>query len=216
MNNKIFVALIVGMLVVGLGMGGAFAGGVAYERNGEETPVVVAAPDLPSPSGTLSDGLAIDADQAAALRDQLQSGNLSQEQLQEIRQQFQGRGGAGGPGGGGFGGGGFGGAGGFAGGNVGGGNLTGTVESVADNVITLNTAQGPLQVTLGPDTVIRNLIKVNPADLVIDASVTVTGERSEDGGFDAVSIFITPEDLELGGLGGFGGFRGGRGQVQSP
>ncbi|HAL47174.1 MAG: hypothetical protein FI707_08390 [SAR202 cluster bacterium] len=211
MNNKLFVVLIVGMLVVGLGMGGAFAGGVAYERGGEETPLVVAAPELPSPSGTSYDALPVDADQAAALRDQLQSGNLSPEQLQEIRQQFQGRGGASGPGGGGFGG-----AGGFAGGYVGSGNLIGTVDAVADNVITLNTAQGPLQVTLGPDTVIRDFVQVNPEDLVIDASVTVTGERSEDGGFDAVSIFITPEDLGLGGFSGFGGFRGGRGQVQSP
>ncbi|MDP7225882.1 MAG: hypothetical protein QF909_11900 [SAR202 cluster bacterium] len=220
MNNKLFVVLIVGMLVVGLGMGGAFAGGVAYERGGEGAPVAAAAPDLPSPSGTFAEGLQVDPDQASALREQLQSGNLSPEQLQEIRQQFQGAGGARGEPGGAFGGarfggGGFGGGGDSTPGAFGGNNLIGTVEGVEGNVVTVNTAQGPLQVTLGPDTVIRNLVEVSAEELAVESSITVTGERSEDGGFDAVSIFITPDDL---GLGGFGGFRagGGRRQVQNP
>ena len=52
MSNKLFVWLLIGILVVGAGVGGAFAGGVAYGRGQEDTDPVVAASSLPSPGGS--------------------------------------------------------------------------------------------------------------------------------------------------------------------
>lgn len=200
MSNKLFVGLLIGILVVGAGVGGAFAGGVAYGRGQQEdTTPVVSASELPSPSGSQvgaapPGGTGITAD----LRQRLQSGNATPEELQELRSQFQGQNGGGRPGGfGGFGGGGarFG----------GGGALNGTIESVVDGVLTVNTQQGPLQATLGPDTTIRSVVEVSIGDLVLETRVTITGERSEDGIFEATSVLITPEGLGLVDVGGFFG-----------
>ena len=108
-------------------------------------------------------------------------------------------------------GGGGGGGGGFAGLGAGAGNgsrmggrgggLTGTIESVTDGLITVDTPQGPLQATIGSDPVIRSLVEVSVEDLVIDKRVTVTGERSEDGIIKANSILIRPGGSGFGGAG---------------
>ena len=203
MNNKLFVGLLIGILVVGAGVGGAFAGGVAYGRGQEDTTPVVAASSLPSPSGSqAAPGSQVDGAPFAVsnipedLRERLQSGNATPEELQQLRESFQGQNGGGRPGGfGGFGGGGDG----F---RIGGGGLNGTIESVVDGVLTINTPQGPLQATVGADTTFRSVVEVSVEDLVPEARVTVTGARSEDGVFEASSVLITPEGLGLVDVGG--------------
>ena len=206
MSNKLFVGLLIGILVVGVGVGGAFAGGVAYGRGQEVTTPVVAASSLPSPSGSQVGAAPAGGAEIAGLRQRLQSGDATPEELQQLREQFQGQGGGGRQGG--FGGGGDG----FRFG--GGGALNGTIESVVDGVLTVNTQQGPLQATLGADTVIRSVVEVSVEDLVPETRVTITGQRSEEGAFEANSVLITPVGLRPVDVGGVpGGFDASR---QSP
>ena len=113
-------------------------------------------------------------EELADLRQRIQSGEVTQEELAELRQRFQGAGGDGT----GF----FGGAG-----------LTGTVQSVQGNVVTVETSQGPSQATVGADTNIQKTDRGTLEDLVIGVRVTVVGQRGADGTFQADSISILPE-----------------------
>ena len=113
-------------------------------------------------------------------------GQLSQEQLDQFRQQFQGQFGQG-----------------FEGrGFAGGGGLSGTIEEIQGNTVTVNTSQGPLQATIGTDTTIQMFAEGTLTDLRAGLRVTVIGQRGEDGTVEARSILITPE-------GGDGLFEGG-------
>jgi hypothetical protein len=97
------------------------------------------------------------------------------------------------------------------------GGLAGTIESVEGNTVTVNTAQGPLQATIGADTTIQTFAEGTLADLEPGLQVTVTGQRAEDGSVQATSILITPEGAVSFPGGGFfpGGTRQWSGQ-QSP
>ncbi|MCH7706718.1 MAG: hypothetical protein IIB33_06690, partial [Chloroflexi bacterium] len=149
MNNRPFILLVVAVLVLGGGLGGAFAGGVAVGKGQEEV----------APTNTI-------------LQPPSDPGQITQERLEQFRQQFQGQFG----GGGGFrGGDGFGGRGGL------GGGLTGTIESIDGAVITLDTAQGLLIATLNADTTIQMFVEGTPTDLEPGMQVSVIGQRADDG-----------------------------------
>ena len=177
MNTKAFMLLLVGVLLLGGSIGGAFAGGMVLGKSqGEEA----AGSSLPAQPGS-------------GLRQEFQ-GQLSQEQLDQFRQQFQGQVGqdAGGLG--------------FADR----GGLTGTIEKIEGSTLTVNTAQGPLQATIGASTAIQRFAEGTLEDLLAGVQVTVTGQRGEDGTVEATSILITPE-----GVGGLPGtFFGGRQQSE--
>lgn len=165
MNNRPFILLVVAVLVLGGGLGGAFAGGVAVGKGQEEAPSANTALQLPSDPS-----------------------QLTQEQLEQLRQQFQGQ--FGGGGGGGFrGGDGFGGRGGL------GSGLTGTIESIDGAVITLDTSQGPLIATFSTDTTVQMFVEGTPTDLELGMRVSVTGQRADDGTVEATTILITPEGI---------------------
>ena len=204
MNNKFFMGLVGAVLLAALGVGGAFTGGVAYERSGEDTSPVVTAPDLPSPSGVQAQasGRQFNPEAIADLQARLQSGSATPEDLQQLRQQFAGQSG------------GFGGGGG-AGGNLrfGGRGLNGPIESIEGDTITINTAQGPLQVILNADTTINNIVEVDSSALTVETRISVNGQRNEAGVMEATTITITPEGFTLGVDGGFR--RGFGGQAQS-
>jgi len=169
MNTKAFISLLVGVLVLGGSIGGAFVGGMALgESRGEE---VARSSSAMEPTSGLPEGF---------------QGQFSQEQLDQLRQRFQDQLGEGAE------------SQGFAG--LAG--LTGTVEKVEGNTVTVNTAQGPLQATIGADTIIQSFTEGTLADLETGTQVTVTGQRGEDGTVEARSILITPE--------GAVGFPGGR------
>ena len=143
MNTKAFMALVLAVLLLGGVLGGVFAGGIALGKsqgNGETEITVL--PTTPQGAGQQSQGDSgfPSLDQ---LRQRLQSGEITQEELAELRQQFQSQGGQ--AAGGGFGGRGFG----------GGGGLVGTIEKIEGNVLTANTQQGPLIATIGPDSTIQ-------------------------------------------------------------
>ena len=90
--------------------------------------------------------------------------------------------------------------------------MTGTIERVEGNFVTLNTPQGPLKVTIGEDTAIQMFAEGTLSDLLMGARITVTGELGEDGTVVATSILLVPEGGD-GFSGGFGGdgFSGGFG-----
>ena len=203
MTNKFFMWLAGAVLLAALGVGVAFAGGVAYERSGADTSPVVTAPDLPSPSGSQGQpgGGRFNSEAIAGLQARLQSGSATPEDLQQLRQQFAGQGG------------GFGGGGG-AGGNLrfGGGGLNGPIESIEGDTITINTPQGPLQVMLNADTTINNIVEIDASALTVETRISVNGQRNEAGVMEATTITITPEGFATGGGGGFR--RGIGGQAQ--
>ena len=107
-----------------------------------------------------------------------------------------GRGGQGGPGG--------------QGGGPGGPALSGTIDSIRDGQLTLDTQQGPLPIAINEETVIVQTGTGTLADLEIGMRVTVAGIADDGGKIDARAVFVIPEGMEnVPGLGGGG--RQGRG-----
>jgi hypothetical protein len=104
---------------------------------------------------------------------------VSDEELAELRQQFQGSGGFGA------------GAGPFGGGG-GRGGLIGTVEEISDGILTIDTPQGPLRATISADTTIQVFAEGTAEDIETGTQVTVVGVRGEDGTVVASSITVTP------------------------
>ena len=149
-----------------------------------------AAPAVPAPSGGFRQSNGADAASLDGLRQRIQSGDATPEELAQLRQQLQGRGQFGG--------------GGFGGGRLGGGGLgpglTGTIDAVDGNVITVDTPQGPLQATVIDETAIQLFSEGSLADLLEGSRVTVIGQR-EDGAVAASAVLLLPEEGE----GFFGG-----------
>ena len=81
--------------------------------------------------------------------------------------------------------------------------MTGIIEKIEGNTITINTNRGPLEATIREDTAIQLFIEGTPTDLQTGLRVTVIGQPGEDGTVEARSILITPE----GASGFFGGGR---------
>ena len=189
MSNKSFLLTVVAVLVLGGMVGGAFVAGlvVGGGSDEEEAPSVLT---LPPPGGSETSASEPasppgELQTLGAVLQRVQAGEITQEEVAQLRQQL-GRGGFGGPGG---------------------GVLSGTVESVEDGKIIINTPQGPLEASIGPETVIqRTEVSILTADELSEGvQVQVVGQPGETGVIDAASIFVVPE-----GAGGFGGF-GGRG-----
>ncbi len=189
MTGRSFTLLIGVVVALGISIGGAFVGGIALGKSqdaeaAQATPGVTAAP-----SGfQQSDGA--DVASLDRLRQRIQSGDATPEELAQLRQQFQGQGQ--------FGGGGFGG--GRLGGSDFGRGLTGTIDALDGNVITVDTPQGPLQATITDETTIQLFSDGSLADLLEGLRVTVIGQR-QDGAVEASAILLLPE----GGEGFFGG-----------
>ena len=233
MSTKAFVLLLFGVLVFGGGLGGSLVAGLTVGKGQEAEAAPIVVPTLPAPSSAAARPSAApetDGVDLSNLRERAQSGELSQDELTTLREQFQSQFGAGGTGGGGgfggtgggFGGGGFGGTGGgFGGGGFGGTGggfggggpaLTGTITAVEGNVLTLNTAQGRLEVSVSEDATIRQTTEATIADLTDGIRITVFGQRGDDGVVAATTIQVVPEGADFGaggGIGGRGGFGGG-------
>ena len=187
MNTKpvMLVIAVVAALAVA---GGAFAGGIALGKSqANDAAEATAAADTQATGGTG----ALDLD---ALRQQFQSGEFDPEAFAQLQEQFGGQLGGGG-GGRRFGGGGA------------GDGLTGTIETIEGDTLTIDTPRGPLQADVGPETTIQIFADGTLADLEPGMQVTVVSERAADGTVVATSITVVPE-----GGGGFGGRRLGGGQ----
>ena len=100
--------------------------------------------------------------------------------------------------------------GGFGGGGFGGTRaLTGTVDSIEESSITIETEQGPLPVAVNDDTIVRVTSQGAFGDLEPGMTVVIIGQPDEDGQVVATSVNVVPEGVTQG-LGGAGGFFGGR------
>ena len=191
---KGFVILLVGMLVFGLALGGAFVAGTIVGGGDEETAATT--PSIPAPTrGGQTGGAA--ASFQEQLRERIQSGELTPQDIAQLRQQVAAAAGGGAGGAGGAGPGGGAGGGGFQAGTA----LQGTIEGIEGNVVTLNTFQGPVKVTIASEATIQVTKAGAIADLSNGMTVAVTGERSDDGTFTAENVIGLPE----GGFRGFGG-----------
>ena len=95
MSTKAFISLMVAVLVLGIVVGGSFLGGLVIGKS-QEADAAASVTPVPQGSG-LTNELTL-----GRLRERIQSGQLSQEDLTQLRQQFQGQFGGGRPGGGGF------------------------------------------------------------------------------------------------------------------
>ena len=86
----------------------------------------------------------------------------------------------------------------------GGGATFGTIDSIGDGVVIIDTPQGPVEASISSETVIQVFAAGELGDLIQGMSVTVMGqEDAESGRLEAVSIIASPE-----GAGAFPGFGG--------
>lgn len=205
MSTKTFMLLLFGVLVFGGGLGGSFVAGLVV-GNGQEAEaalsVVLPLPASSSVAAQLPNIPGSDDLDFANLRQRAQSGELSEDERTTLREQFSSRfGGVDGAGQ-------FTGQGGFGGRGA---SLTGRVIDVVDNVLMLDTAQGVLQVSIGDDVAIRQIIEGAIEDLSEGTRITVIGQRDDERGVIADTVQIIPEGVDFtegGGFGGGGGFRG--------
>ena len=177
--TKSFVVLMVIFVVIGASIGGAFAGGVAVGKKQQDE----------APAGSF-----------AALGDVPNFAAAQQAAKQQFPQGLPanvadspalGQGAPGGL---------------FPGG---GGGMFGVIEDITDDVVTVNSPQGPLQIVVSEDTVIRTFAEGAIDDLEMGMLVTVEGEENaETGSFDSTSIVALPGEVGAQ-LGGGGGFRRG-------
>ena len=203
MTSKSFMLLIAVVVALGVSIGGAFVGGIAFgkSQDAEASQVAPFAPET-SVGSQGANGAGGESASLAQIRQRIQSGDATPEELAELRQQFQGGGFSGG---------------GFRGGDFGSG-LTGTIDAVDGNVITVGAAQGPLLATVTDETTIQTFAEGTLEDLLQGVRVTVIGHR-EEGTVEASSILLLPDD----GQGFFGGgssgdrfFSGGRFDHEQP
>ena len=179
MIMKGFLVLLVVAVVLGVGLGGAFAGGVALGKSQEQRaagskPAASSASSLQQPSGQLSQG------QTAQSQQRSRSGQSVQQDPNQPGPQSQNQS-SGSGGGQGFG---------------GRAPLVGTIEKVEGNTVTINTPQGPIHATVGTDTTIQRFATSILADLQKGANVTVLDQRAADGSVQARAILLTLEGAE--------------------
>lgn len=172
MSTKAFLVMLIGILLLGGAVGGAFVGGMALGESRAE------ASEETNDSFQLPGGF----------QDQ-----LTQEQIDQMKQRFTDQDGQTTDGG-------------EVAGRTG---LTGVVQQLDGDTLTINTPKGPLQVDISEDTTIQKTVEGAPGDLQENVNVTVMGQRNEDGTIEASSVVIVPEGtgFPTGGL--FGGGRTG-------
>ena len=197
MTTKAFLALIAVVVLLGGSIGGAFAGGIALGKSQDNGS---AGAQLTTTSSEQQDTVfpPLGAGNLSEIQERIQSGEVTPEELADLRQQIQDGASAGFRGGGVFGG----------QRALAGGGFTGTLEEVDGSTLTLNTIRGPLQVNIGSDTIIQTFADGKLEDLVLGLTMTVTSQPSEEGIPEAISVVINPEGV-TGGFFGDGQLQGG-------
>ena len=72
--------------------------------------------------------------------------------------------------------------------------LTGVIEKLDGNIVTIQTSQGPHSAILGVDTAIWRFAEGSPSDLQPGTRVTLVGQPGADGNVEARSVLLNPED----------------------
>ena len=88
--------------------------------------------------------------------------------------------------------------------------MIGTVESFEGGVLAVNSPIGPLETTVGDETVITAIAESEGTldDLTVGLRVTLEGERNEEGVLEATGITVVPESLSIPLRGQFAGGQG--------
>ena len=142
MSTKAFLIMLIGTLVLGGVVGGAFVGGMALGESRAEA------------SGETNDSLQL----PGGFKDQ-----LTQEQIDQMKKQFLDQDGQT-----------------TDGGEVAGrAGLTGVIQQLDGDTLTINTPKGPLQVAIGEDTTIQKTMEGTPGDLQEGVTVTVVGSEEK-------------------------------------
>ena len=193
--TKAFVGFLVAALVLGVALGGAFAGGVAFgksqggdtgqpqafgrfqpgegaqpgsqfNRQGQGQPPAIVRPEGSGrPSGQGSSNGPSGRSQAG----EQQGGQNDGPAFQRGERQGAGGGRQGSPG------------------------VFGTIQSVEGAQLTVETRQGATNVAVGPDTRVFWVVEASTDDLHPQAQVRVMGPRSDEGLVEASSVVIVPE-----------------------
>ena len=74
------------------------------------------------------------------------------------------------------------------------GGLTGVIEKMEGDTVTINTFRGAIPATLEEDTTIGRFTEGVPEELQTGMLITVVGQRGEDGTIIARSVLLNPED----------------------
>ena len=182
MTNKAFIVTLVMVMFWGGGIGGAFAAGLNVGQTRGENAVQLEEQLQSSLVPPTQNG-----DNQGLVRDRLD--DLSPEQRRQLMQRFAEGGGSG----------------------VGrmrtqqaqesalpgGVRLTGTLERIEGNIVTLRTAQGSLDVNLNDETNIFVSTKSNYSALrwFIGDRAIIAGQRADDGGVIVQSVTVPPEGV---------------------
>ena len=174
MTNRAFFWAAVLAVILGGGLGGILI--VALDGGEEETPAVSRLAG-PSAGGSAAERL-------EELASRIESGEADAEDLEELGEIVSEAVAGGTPGGG-------------AGGDA--GRMIGTVESFEGGVLAVNSPIGPLETTVGDETVITAISESEGTldDLTAGLRVTLQGERNEEGLLEATGITVVPEDLGI-------------------
>ena len=74
------------------------------------------------------------------------------------------------------------------------GGLTGVIEKLDGNIVTVNTSRGPVSATLGVETTIRRFTEGTSSDLQPGMRVTLVSQPGVDGTVEAMSVLLNPDD----------------------
>jgi hypothetical protein len=172
METKSFIQILIAVIVLGGALGGIFIGGIIMGR-GQGNEITVTAP---SPGPEIPDG----APNIGAIIERFQSGELTADEIGEIREQVQARLGQAGSG---------------SGSAIFGGALTGTVEAIDGTRITMKTRQGDLDIIVEAEATIRALQEAPLSSISLGEVIAVVGDRTESGHVNASEITIVPEEF---------------------
>ena len=209
MNAKPFTFAIAAVLILGIGLGGSFVAGVALGRTQVEPEQQISFPIAPSAQARTEEAAQsgqVDEAQLQQFRQRVQSGQATEEEMRRFRAQFQSSAATGevpnaaagamtstpggtaagiGPG--------RGGLGALFRGTDGG--TFGTVKSVEGDVLTIETLEGPVPVNVTAGSKLWGMSNVALAEFTVDATVVVTGARTESGEIVATSVVEMPAEL---------------------
>lgn len=193
--TKSFLFLIGLALVLGVGLGGAFIGGVAFGKSQGDSTANVQGVAAFGAGGSQSSGFAGRNQSGGGLQQGSSATGVTPQSGNGTNSgsSFQ-RGGQG-----------------SSNGAFGRGGLMGTVESIDGNTLTITTTQGPVKATLSEGTTITKYVEATAGDLKVGDQVRVLGDETGSDGVDATAVTIIPQDSV-----GFQGrgFSGGRGSQQ--
>ena len=196
--NKVFSLFLMVALILGISLGGAFAGGVALGKTQSEEPSGA------QRAGNFSQGQADPSqgrEQRAGPGGQRQRGGQSAGPEGGAQRAGQGGPDSSGPRVDGDGRQGFegprdGAEGGERRGRGGRGGVGGAIESIDGNTLTITTPRGPVTVNTYEETTVRKIVDGTMEDLTQGVQIRVTGARDEEGTVKATSITLVPEGAQ--------------------